>query len=153
MSEPMRLPARRGGRTSRNDLPMHVTVGALLVRAGTEILLVQHRAYGILLQPGGLEATPTAFGSIMGAGGTGGLAGALLAPRIAARIGIGPTIIVGLAVSPLAQVPLLCAGPGLRWRIVLAATLAVQLSWSTASGTSQRSLRQAVCDPAFQSRM
>lgn len=31
---------------------MHVTVGALLVR-GTEILLVEHRAYGIVLQPGG----------------------------------------------------------------------------------------------------
>ena len=31
---------------------MHVTVGALLV-SGTEILLVEHRAYGIVLQPGG----------------------------------------------------------------------------------------------------
>ncbi|MET9776329.1 MFS transporter [Streptomyces sp. NPDC006367] len=100
-----------------------------------------------------LAASPSAFGVIMGVGGTGGLAGALLAPWIAARIGIGPTIIVGFAVSPLAQVPLLCAGPGLRWQIVLAATLAVQLFWATASGTSQRSLRQAVCDPAFQGRM
>lgn len=100
-----------------------------------------------------LGSSPTAFGVIMGVGGVGGLAGALLAPRIAARIGIGPTIIVGFAVSPLAQVPLLCAGPGLRWQIVLAATLAVQLFWATASGTSQRSLRQAVCDPAFQGRM
>ena len=31
---------------------MHVTVGVLLVR-GAEILLVEHRAYGIVLQPGG----------------------------------------------------------------------------------------------------
>jgi 8-oxo-dGTP pyrophosphatase MutT (NUDIX family) len=31
---------------------MHVTAGALLVR-GAEILLVEHRAYGIVLQPGG----------------------------------------------------------------------------------------------------
>ena len=31
---------------------MHVTAGALLLR-GTEILLVEHRAYGIVLQPGG----------------------------------------------------------------------------------------------------
>ena len=31
---------------------MHVTTGALLVRS-TEILLVEHRAYGIVLQPGG----------------------------------------------------------------------------------------------------
>ncbi|MFE6339074.1 hypothetical protein ACFVOK_38685 [Streptomyces sp. NPDC057798] len=49
--------------------------------------------------------------------------------------------------------PLLCAGPGLRWQSALAVTLAVQLFWATASGTSQRSLRQAVCDPAFQGRM
>ena len=31
---------------------MHVTAGVLLVR-GAEILLVEHRAYGIVLQPGG----------------------------------------------------------------------------------------------------
>jgi hypothetical protein len=30
---------------------MHVTAGVPLVR-GAEILLVEHRAYGILLQPG-----------------------------------------------------------------------------------------------------
>ncbi|MFG2978872.1 hypothetical protein ACGFYY_38540 [Streptomyces sp. NPDC048331] len=100
-----------------------------------------------------LGASPTAFGVIMGIGGAGGVAGALLALRIAARIGIGPTIIVGFAISPLAQVPLLCAGPGLRWQIVLAVTLAGQLFWAVAAGTSQRSLRQAVCDPAFQGRM
>ncbi|MEE1761319.1 MFS transporter [Streptomyces sp. SP18BB07] len=100
-----------------------------------------------------LGASPSAFGVIMGVGGAGGVVGALLAPWIAARIGIGPTIVVGFAVSPVAQVPLLCAGPGLRWQIVLAATLAVQLFWATASGTSQRSLRQSVCHPAFQGRM
>ncbi|GAB3170795.1 MFS transporter [Streptomyces incanus] len=100
-----------------------------------------------------LGASPSAFGVIMGIGGAGGVAGALLAPKIAARIGIGPTIIVGFAVSPLTQVPLLLAGPGLRWQVVLAAALAGQLFWATASGTSQRSLRQAVCDPDFQGRM
>ncbi|MGA5412045.1 MFS transporter [Streptomyces lavendulocolor] len=93
-----------------------------------------------------LGASPSVFGVIMGVGGAGGVAGALLAPRIAARIGIGPTIIVGFAVSPLAQVPLLCAGPGLRWQIVLAGTLAGQLFWATASGTSQRSLSWGTSD-------
>ncbi|MFF3091597.1 hypothetical protein ACFVRB_42145 [Streptomyces nojiriensis] len=97
--------------------------------------------------------TPTAFGVIMGVGGAGSLAGALLAPKIASRIGIGPTIIVGFAVSPLAQVPLLLTGPGLRWQTALALVLAVQLFWATASGTSQRSLRQTLCDPRFQGRM
>ncbi|MFD6986197.1 MFS transporter, partial [Streptomyces sp. NPDC059956] len=100
-----------------------------------------------------LKVSPTAFGVIMGVGGAGSLAGALLAPKIASRIGIGPTIIVGFAVSPLTQVPLLLAGPGLRWQTTLALVLAVQLFWATASGTSQRSLRQTICDPRFQGRM
>ena len=39
---------------------MHVTAGALLVRGDAEILLVEHLAYGITLQPGGhLEPTDT----------------------------------------------------------------------------------------------
>jgi 8-oxo-dGTP pyrophosphatase MutT (NUDIX family) len=42
---------------SRRNFLMHVTVGALLVR-GDKILLVEHLAYGIPLQPGGhLEPT------------------------------------------------------------------------------------------------
>ncbi|MCX5317815.1 MFS transporter [Streptomyces sp. NBC_00154] len=100
-----------------------------------------------------LGASPTAFGVIMGVGGAGSLAGALLAGRISARIGVGPTIIAGFAVSPVAQVPLLLAGPGRGWQIALATTLAVQLFWATASGVSQRSLRQILCDPRFQGRM
>ncbi|MEU1423380.1 MFS transporter [Kitasatospora sp. NPDC005751] len=100
-----------------------------------------------------LAISPTAFGVIMGAGGAGSLAGALLAPRIADRIGLGATIISGFAVSPLAQVPLLLARPGPGWQIALATALAVQLFWATAAGTSQRSLRQALCDPRFQGRM
>ncbi|MFD6227445.1 MFS transporter [Streptomyces sp. NPDC060232] len=79
-----------------------------------------------------LKVTPTAFGVIMGVEGVGSLAGALLAPKIASRIDIGPAIIVGFAVSPLAQV--------LRLQTTLALVLAVQLFWAIASGTSQRSL-------------
>ncbi|WP_329486690.1 MFS transporter [Kitasatospora sp. NBC_01246] len=100
-----------------------------------------------------LGVSPAGLGVIMGVGGVGSLAGALLAPRVAARIGIGPTIVAGFAVSPLAQLPLLLAGPGLGWQVTLAAALTVQLFWATASGTSQRSLRQTLCDPRFQGRM
>jgi 8-oxo-dGTP pyrophosphatase MutT (NUDIX family) len=52
LSEPMRLLSRGGDFASRRCFPMHVTAGALLVRSA-EILLVEHRAYGIVLQPGG----------------------------------------------------------------------------------------------------
>jgi 8-oxo-dGTP pyrophosphatase MutT (NUDIX family) len=57
LSEPVRLLSQGGDFASRQSFPMHVTAGALLVR-GTQILLVEHRAYGIVLQPGGhLEPT------------------------------------------------------------------------------------------------
>ncbi|MFG1676341.1 NUDIX hydrolase [Micromonospora sp. NPDC049282] len=58
LSEPVKLLAEGEGFASRRTFPMHVTVGALLVRRGAEVLLVDHLAYGILLQPGGhLEPT------------------------------------------------------------------------------------------------
>jgi len=60
LSEPVRLLRGGGSFASRRTFPMHLTVGALLVRGEAEILLVEHRAYGILLQPGGhLEPTDT----------------------------------------------------------------------------------------------
>ena len=52
LSEPVRLLSQGGDFASRRSFPAHVTAGALLVR-GAEILLVEHRAYGIVLQPGG----------------------------------------------------------------------------------------------------
>jgi 8-oxo-dGTP pyrophosphatase MutT (NUDIX family) len=57
LSEAARLLVTGQDFASRRTFPMHVTAGALLVR-GSEILLVEHRAYQILLQPGGhLEPT------------------------------------------------------------------------------------------------
>lgn len=59
LSEPARLLSQGGNFASRRNFRMHVTVGALLVR-NAEILLVEHLAYGIPLQPGGhLEPTDT----------------------------------------------------------------------------------------------
>ena len=52
LGEPMRLLSEGGDFASRRNFVMHVTAGALL-RRGDEILLVEHRAYGIVLQPGG----------------------------------------------------------------------------------------------------
>ncbi|WP_434739363.1 NUDIX hydrolase [Micromonospora sp. SH-82] len=53
LSEPVRLLAKGSGFASRRNFLMHVTVGALLVRNSADVLLVDHRAYGIPLQPGG----------------------------------------------------------------------------------------------------
>ncbi|MBM0277000.1 NUDIX hydrolase [Micromonospora tarensis] len=58
LSTPVTLLAQGEGFASRRNFSMHVTVGALVVRGGVEVLLVEHLAYGILLQPGGhLEPT------------------------------------------------------------------------------------------------
>jgi 8-oxo-dGTP pyrophosphatase MutT (NUDIX family) len=57
LADPVRQLVEGADFASRHTYPMHVTVGALLVR-GEEVLLVDHLAYGILLQPGGhLEPT------------------------------------------------------------------------------------------------
>lgn len=60
LAEPIELLSHGKDFASRRSFPMHVTVGALLTRGGEEILLVGHRAYRIMLQPGGhLEPTDT----------------------------------------------------------------------------------------------
>ncbi|MFF1629611.1 MFS transporter [Streptomyces sp. NPDC058272] len=159
--EPVAAPPPGGRRTLARDIgeglryvagqpTIRTVIAALSTLSFGLAVMNTYWAYHLLAD---LHVSPTAFGVIMGVGGAGSLAGALLAPRIASRIGIGPTIIIGFAVSPLAQIPLLLAGPELRWQIALAGTLAVQLFWATASGTSQRSLRQILCEPRFQGRM
>ncbi|MEU7159195.1 NUDIX domain-containing protein [Streptomyces chrestomyceticus] len=58
LSEATQILTRGGEFASRRTFPMHVTAGALLVRGDAEVLMVAHRAYGIILQPGGhLEPT------------------------------------------------------------------------------------------------
>lgn len=46
LAEPMRHLEQSRGFASRRSFPLHVTVGALLVRDDTEILLVEHLATG-----------------------------------------------------------------------------------------------------------
>lgn len=53
LAEAARMVAQGTALTSRATFPLHVTAGALLLRGGDELLLVEHRAYGIWLQPGG----------------------------------------------------------------------------------------------------
>ncbi|MCX4632895.1 NUDIX domain-containing protein [Streptomyces sp. NBC_01443] len=58
LAEPLRLLGEGQKLASRRTFPMHVTAGALLVRGGAEVLLIEHLAYGLTLQPGGhLEPT------------------------------------------------------------------------------------------------
>jgi 8-oxo-dGTP pyrophosphatase MutT (NUDIX family) len=87
LSGPVKLLAQGSGFASRRNFSMHATVGALLVR-GAEVLLVDHLAYGILLQPGGhLEPTDS---TLMSAA----------VRELVEETGIDPT-----AIFPASQIP------------------------------------------------
>ncbi|MFI6006793.1 hypothetical protein ACIA98_41775 [Streptomyces sp. NPDC051366] len=63
LAEPLRLLAEGQGFASRRTFPMHVTAGALPVRDGAEVLLIEHLADGLTLQPRGHVEPAAARGS------------------------------------------------------------------------------------------
>ncbi|MFD3555832.1 MFS transporter [Streptomyces goshikiensis] len=124
-------------------------VGALAVTGFATGLTGTFFAYHLLTA---LHAGPTGLGFVMGISGAGAFAGALAAPRIAARYGPGPVLVAGFAAYPVLGVPLLLARPGTAWLTTLAVAGALQLAAATVAGTTQRSLRQQICPPELQSR-
>ncbi|WP_250993297.1 MFS transporter [Streptomyces sp. RKAG337] len=153
-----RPPARRGLVTGISEglrsVAGHPTIRSLILALSSlSFALGIMNTYWTFYLLSTLQWSPTALGVVMGAGGAGSLAGALLAPRIGNLIGPGPLIITGFALTPLTELPLLLAGPGLAWQIIMAASLVVQLACAAAAGTTQRSVRQVLCEPGFQARM
>ncbi|MGA5556095.1 MFS transporter [Streptomyces lavendulocolor] len=100
-----------------------------------------------------LGMSATAFGAVLGIGALGAAAGALYVPAVARRFGPGPMMLGALALTPLTQVPLLLASPGLGWEIVIGAALFLQLACAGAAGTTQRSIRQIITEDSMQARM
>src|SRR5690606_22832437 len=72
---------------------------------------------------------------------------------LAARYGPGPRMLAALAITPLAQIPLLLASPGLIWQVAIGAALFLQLACAGAAGTTQRTIRQVVTADGMQARM
>ncbi|MFE0369382.1 MFS transporter [Streptomyces tendae] len=100
-----------------------------------------------------LAMSATVFGVLLGLGALGAAAGALTAPALARRYGPGPMMLAALAVTPLTQLPLLLASPGLAWQITIGLALFLQLACAGAAGTTQRSIRQIVTTAGMQARM
>ncbi|MFE7448173.1 MFS transporter [Streptomyces griseus] len=100
-----------------------------------------------------LEMSATVFGVVLGLSALGAAAGALTAPALASRFGPGPMMLAALAVTPLTQLPLLLASPGLGWQITIGAAIFLQLACAGAAGSTQRSIRQIVTKAAMQARM
>ncbi|MFF1712224.1 MFS transporter [Streptomyces sp. NPDC058268] len=100
-----------------------------------------------------LAFSALALGVVMGGAALGSCVGALLAPRWSKRVGPGPMMLVALALTPLMQLPLLMAGPGRPWQVIIAIALSVQLCCAGAAGTTQRTIRQMVAKGRLQGRM
>ncbi|MFD4210845.1 MFS transporter, partial [Micromonospora tulbaghiae] len=100
-----------------------------------------------------LAMSATAFGVVLGVGALGAAAGALTAPALGRRYGPGPMMLTSLAITPLTQLPLLLASPGLAWQITIGAALFLQLACAGAAGTTQRSIRQIITTAGMQARM
>jgi Na+/melibiose symporter-like transporter len=96
--------------------------------------------------------TPTALGVVMGAGGIGGIAGGIAGRRLAARFGPAHVMLTALAINPVAQVPLLLAGPGLAGQVAIGTGMAVQTGCAVAHGGLQRSIRQLLAPAEMQGR-
>ena len=104
-----------------------------------------------------LHWSPVALAVVMGCASVGGVAGALAGRRLArprgAWWGVGPLLLCALALQPLILVPVLFAEPGLVWQIIIGGgCVTVRFAGATAHGSTQRSVRQGVCDPQYQGR-
>ncbi|MFH9745121.1 MFS transporter [Streptomyces anulatus] len=121
------------------------------VHAYAEGIVVTFFAYYLLAE---LGVSSTGLGLVMGAVGTGSLAGALAAPRLERRAGPGTVLLIGLAAYPLCGLPLVLTSSGSTTSVVtLAAAGAFQAAAGTAAGSTQRTLRQHTCPPEMQSRV
>ncbi|MFE3449845.1 MFS transporter [Nonomuraea sp. NPDC059194] len=92
------------------------------------------------------------YGLIISGAGVGGLFGALLAPRVIARFGHGPTMYgAALAIVPL-NVLVAFTGPG--WRLALYPIgMALVFLAGVMFNVAQGSYRQAICPEALRGRM
>lgn len=130
----------------RATLACAATVNYFTFLAGTGLL--------VLFATRGLRLTSATIGAALGIGALGGLLGALLAPRVARRIGIGPAVAVGAVLFP-APLAVIAAAHGPTWTKAAALALAEFLS---AAGVmlfdvNLSSLQAAVIDDAVRGRV
>lgn len=93
-----------------------------------------------------------ALGTTLGVAALGGFCGALAVRPLVARYGPARVMLTSLALAPFTEVPLLLATPGRAGQLAVGLGLFVQLGCAVAQGSTQRSIRQAVCEPALQGR-
>ena len=105
-----------------------------------------------------LGVSEWAFGLILAVGGVGGFLGALLAPRIGARLGAGRAILLGrtITVAPWLAVALLPLTAATSLAILLPLLAAVQFLYALSQGiedANEMGYRQSVAPDSMQGRM
>ncbi|MHA7956351.1 MFS transporter [Streptomyces sp. L500] len=100
-----------------------------------------------------LHGTAAVLGTLLSVMALGGVVGALAVRWLVDRYGPARVMLTALAITPFTELPLLLAEPGLIGQAAIAAGLFVQMGCATAQGSTQRSIRQAVCAPGMQGRM
>ncbi|MFJ3182494.1 MFS transporter [Streptomyces sp. NPDC086796] len=118
--------------------------------AFAEAIVTTYFAYYLLTE---LHYGSAGLGLVLGAVGVGSLGGALVARRLADRIGPGAVLLVGFAAYPMCGIPLLLARSGPGWLTTLVSASVVQAVAVTAAASTQRSIRQQLCPPHLQSRV
>ncbi|WP_405889766.1 MFS transporter [Streptomyces sp. NBC_00133] len=124
----------------------------VLSNAATSFVLAASSAIWSLYLLRELSWSPTALGIVMGVGGVGGFLGALAWRPLERRWGAGPVMLTALALNPLAQVPLVLAGPGLGGQLAIGSGMVIQTCAAVAHGGLQRSVRQELCPDHLQGR-
>jgi len=116
----------------------------LFAAMGTAVLiLLMSRELGF----GGGE-----IGLVFAVGGAGGILGAAIAPRLAARFGVGKAILWSIAFSGVGPV-LIAIATGQAAFALIAVGIAIQAGTGAAYNINQVSVRQAICPPRLLGRM
>jgi MFS family permease len=129
VAEPVPEPAE-GTLWSRVAVGLRFVFGHPLLRAGVlctttiNFFNLAFNAIVVLFMSQELGLSPGAIGIVFSAGAVGALVGALVAPRIGRRIGLGPTVVIGAVLFPAPLVVFPLAG-GPEW-VVIAALIAAE---------------------------
>ena len=92
------------------------------------------------------------IGLVFAIGGIGGILGAVIAPRLAAWLGVGKAIVWSIALGSIGPVLIAIATGQLAFAL-LAAGIAIQAASGAAYNINQVSVRQALCPPRLLGRM
>ncbi|WP_432866112.1 MFS transporter [Microbispora rosea] len=97
-------------------------------------------------------ASPGTYGMLLSAGAVGGVAGAWLAPRVAARLGTGRAMYAAAWAATVCTAPLALTAAGPRL-LILPVALAASGVATTVFSVAQGAYRQSICPPHLLGRL